>query len=131
MISANGLSRALLLVGIASLLGCATSFRAYDGPQLPSDKVAVVKGAMNVLPGTTSLSVASINGKGLSPYQTSIEVVPGRYVIGVEHYLHAGGGLVAQGEVVLEALPGKTYQLESKSDGRSVTFSVVEVNDKK
>ncbi len=128
MISAK---RALLFFCMVSLFGCATQYRAYDGPQLSPDKVAIIKGAENFLPGTTTLGVVSIDGKSLSPYKTNVEILPGRHIIGVHYYFHAAGGLTARGDVVLDALPGKTYELQSKSEGKVVTFSIVEAPDKK
>ncbi len=126
MISMRNVTPVVSILGIISLLGCATQYQAYDGPKLSSEKVAVVNGATNFLPGTTSLSISSVDGKSFSPYQGSIEVLPGRHVLGVQHYFHGGGGLVAKGEVTLDAQAGKTYQLASKSDGNYVTFSVAE-----
>ena len=130
MIPGRKVIRAISFFGIISLFGCA-AHQAYDGPKLPSDKVAVVNGVTNILPGTTSLSISSVDGKPLSPYQGSIEVLPGKHVIGVQYHLHAGGGIFAKGEVTVETQAGKTYQLDSKSDGGYVTFSGAEVANKK
>jgi hypothetical protein len=40
-------------------------------------------------------------------------------------------GLVAKGEIGVDALPGKTYELQSKRDGDIVTFSIAEAKEQK
>ncbi len=131
MISVQNVTRAISFLCIAILSGCAGQYQAYDGVKLPSEKVAVVKGVTNILPLTTSLSISSVDGKKMSPYQESIEVLPGRHVIGIQYHFHGGGGIFANGEAIVDAQAGKTYQLGSKSEGNLVTFFVTEEVNKK
>jgi hypothetical protein len=122
---------AALLSVIALLWGCTGHQRLYGGPTLPPDKVAVIKGSIGVLPGSSSLSIMSVDGKPLSPYADRIEVLPGPHTLGVQYRLQLGGGLVAKGEIGVDALPGKTYELQSKRDGDIVTFSIAEAKEQK
>ncbi len=108
------------------VVGCATQYQAYEGQKLPSNKVAIVNGNLNVLPGASSVSISSVDGKPLSPYQQSVEILPGTHVFGVQYRLNLAGGLVANGRVAIDSQAGKTYRIDSKRDGDSVTFSVVE-----
>ncbi len=114
------------LCALLFLVGCATQYQAYEGQKLPSDKVAVVKGNLNVLPGGSSVSISSVDGKPLSPYQQSVEILPGTHVFGVQYRLNLAGGLVANGRVAIDSQAGKRYQIDSKKDGDSVTFYIVE-----
>jgi len=114
------------LCALLFLVGCATQYQAYEGQKLPSDKVAVVKGNLNVLPGGSSVSISSVDGKPLSPYQQSVEILPGTHVLGVQYRLNLAGGLVADGRIAIDSQAGKRYQIDSKKDGDLVTFSVVE-----
>jgi len=126
MISSRNLGFAILLSVFTFLWGCTGHQRLYGGPVLPPDKVAVIKGSINVFPGTAMLSIMSVDGKRLSPYAEQIEVLPGRHILGVEYHLNLAGGIYANGEVVVEAQEGKIYQLNSQSDGSFVTFSIAE-----
>jgi len=122
----------IVLLGVAILLsGCTGHQRLYDGPVLPSNKVAVIKGSMNILPGATSLSIMSVDGRRLSPYAEQVEILPGRHVLGVQAHLHLLGGRYASGEIVIEALPGKVYELNSTSDGSTITLSIIEAHNEK
>jgi|SwirhisoilCB2_FD_contig_31_22691018_length_452_multi_1_in_0_out_0_1 hypothetical protein len=114
----------------ALLLGCAREQHLYDGPQLSPDN-AVIKGSIGVLPGSTSLSVMSIDGKPLKPYAEQIEVLPGPHTLGIHYRQQLAGGLVATGEVAVEAQPGKTYQLLGKRNGNIVTLSIAEARESK
>lgn len=117
------------IVSILSLFaftGCATPYQIYKGQKLSSDKVAVVKGNFNPFPGASSVRISSVNGEQLSPHQTSIEVLPGAHIFGVQYWLNLAGGLMADGQVTVYSQAGKTYQIDSKNDGNTVTFSVVE-----
>lgn len=83
------------------------------------------------MPGSTSLSIMSVDGKTLSPYAQQIEILPGRHTIGIQYRLQLGGGMEAKGEVDIDALPGKTYQIQGKRDGDIVTFSIADEREKK
>jgi hypothetical protein len=115
------------LLGAAALLaGCTGHQRLYEGAQLPPERIAVIKGSIGVLPGSSSVSIMSVDGKRLSPYAEQVEVLPGRHVLGLQYRLQAGGGLVATGELGLDTRPGRTYQLLARRDGERVTFSVTQ-----
>jgi hypothetical protein len=73
----------------------------------------------------------SVDGRPLSPYAEQIEVLPGLHTLGVQYRLQLGGGTVAKGEIPVDALPGKTYALQSKRDGDIVTFSIAEAKEEK
>jgi len=107
------------------LAGCAGQPHFYDGEKLPPEKVSIIKGNVGLLPGSTTISISSVDGKSIKPYVNSVEVLPGVHVLGVHYYWHLAGGWSADGQITVDTQAGKTYQLSAKknADGRTVTFS--------
>ena len=122
----------LKVLAISSLIilfsGCASVHQAYDGPKLSSSKVAVINGQNGFAPGSTTISISSIDGKTFTPHVVSLEVLPGKYVIGVHYYYHLAGGIKADSFIAVKVEGGKVYQLIAERDleKMTVSFSLVE-----
>jgi hypothetical protein len=128
MIYRKQISRVLTFSFLAFLFGCAGQPQLYDGPKLPPEKVAIIKGQTGFLPGSTTISISSVDGKSFKPNVESVEVLPGRHVLDVRYYWHLAGGRYGDGEITVETQAGKTYQLNAKKsdDGQFVSFSANE-----
>jgi hypothetical protein len=128
MVSCKQAARAITFSVLTLLFGCADQPQLYDGPKLPPEKVAVIKGQTGFLPGSTTISISSVDGKSFKPNVESVEVLPGRHVLGVHYYWHLAGGRYGDGHVTVEAHAGKTYELNAKQseDGQLVSFSLSE-----
>jgi hypothetical protein len=116
------------------LFGCAGQPQLYDGPKLPPEKISVIKGNIGYLPGSTTISITSVDGKQFQKlhYAESVEVLPGTHVLGVYYHWHLAGGWTGEGQVTVETQAGKTYQLNATrtGNGQYVTFSSSEVPPK-
>lgn len=132
MVCRRQIARAIAFGLLVYLFGCAGQPQLYDGPRLPPEKVAVIKGKTNFLPGTTTISISSVDGKLFKPNVDSVEVLPGRHVLGVHYYWHLAGGLYGDGQLTVETEAGKTYLLNAikSDDSRSVSFSASEESAK-
>jgi hypothetical protein len=120
--------RTIILSLMVFLFGCASHPQLYDGQKLPPEKVSVIKGIFGGF-GSTDITISSVDGKSFNIRAESVEVLPGRHVLGVHYFWPWNGGGEANGQLTIEAQAGKTYQLNAKKidDGRYVYFSSSEL----
>ena len=127
MASPRLIFRTIILCLMGFLFGCASHPQLYDGPKLPPDKVAVIKGYVGGY-GSTNISILSVDGKEFDIHAESVEVLPGRHALVVHYFWPWAGGREGQGPLSVETRAGKTYQLNAKKsdDGRYVSISLRE-----
>lgn len=102
--------------------GCSTvsTRQAYDGPERPPQEVATIVGTTNdtfslFSPATERISLMTINDENMSPwysmspYPTTVHVLPGRTKVEVQ-YEHIHG--VARGPVWVEAQSNRVYRIK-------------------
>ena len=116
--------RAGLAVGFAMALatGCATTSvrQVYPGEARPVSEIATIVGTTNdtysiFRPSRERLSFMAVNDENttpwysLSPYPTTIQVLPGRHKVDVQ-FEHVHG--VARGPIWVEAKSNRTYRIK-------------------
>jgi hypothetical protein len=138
----NLVTRMMSAVGLAGALfwtnGCATTAprHAYEGPQQPVDRLALIVGTTqetyNVFsPSRERISIARVDDKNTVPWYsfsslpTAVHVLPGRRKVDVR-YEHVHG--VAEGSIWVDTLPQRVYQLKVMNPERRTTrvYFVVE-----
>ena len=98
----------LSLIVVVALAGCST-LRAYDGPQLGREEVAVVAGDYRFNAGSPlSLILRAVDGKTIDARYHAVELPPGEHVFVVDCLLRETQ-TATRHEVTATVDPGARY----------------------
>jgi hypothetical protein len=98
----------VLSMAAVVLAGCST-LRAYDGPQLARDEVAVVAGDYRFNAGSPlSLILRAVDGKIIDAKYHAVELAPGEHVFMVDCRLRETQ-MTSRHEVTASVDPGARY----------------------
>jgi hypothetical protein len=103
---------ALLVLSLP--VGCTTTKKMYEGPELPGDQIAVVSTSGN--PGLGK-HTHIISVEGISTWKVdNAEVLPGDSTFEIVHGLGGCAGYDYSGIISFEARAGHEYQIETERD---------------
>ena len=104
----------VLVVGCLAAGACGTT-RAYEGPELPRDQIAVIQPANGFDHGAR---VIRVDATALGLFDKAAEVAPGKHVVTLSITIPTGSGTsTAQGDVELDAKAGATYEAHGSTTG--------------
>ena len=106
---------ALMAASGLGLTACGTT-RAYEGPELARDQVAVIQpaGAFD-----SAARILWVDDTVLGAFDLSVEVVPGRHVVtlGIDVSMGGAAPVTLQGNVELDARAGTVYEAHARTTG--------------
>jgi hypothetical protein len=106
----------ITFVGFSTLSSCATK-KAYSGPDLPDDKIAIIRPDINK--AFTEIKILSIDGYKLNFYESEVAVWPGNHKLSIEvktAFPYFNDALAFSQNISFNVEEGYTYTIQATID---------------